>query len=176
MKKAFNILFFVGMLIYLYLVSDLFFRFSVLFDFGREVERNVNLIPFKTILEYIQNPRHISSSLVADNLLGNILVFVPLGLYIQTLLKDKAFFKSLMIVIAATVFVELAQFAFAVGSCDIDDVILNTVGGIIGILTYKLLRRVCRSDEKVKRIITVASLVVGLPLLIFYLMMEIRIQ
>lgn len=176
MKRVTNILFCIGLVIYLYLISDLFFRFSLLFDFGREVERSVNLIPFKTILEYIQNPRHISSSLVADNLLGNILVFIPLGLYVQTLMKDKAFVKSLLIVIGSTVFVELVQLTFAVGSCDIDDVILNTIGGIIGILAYKLLRRVCHEDEKAKRVITVASLVVGLPLLTFYLMMEIRIQ
>lgn len=173
MKKTRTILFYLGLAIYLYLLSDLFFRYSQIFDFGRTVERSVNLVPLKTILEYIRNPKHISTFLVVDNLLGNVLVFIPMGLYVQTMKRDKAFGKSLLFVAAASAAVELVQFAFGLGTCDVDDVILNTLGGVIGIVGYRLLRRVCRTEERAKTCVTVMSLAVGLPLLALYLVLGI---
>lgn len=111
---------------------------------------------------------------MAYNILGNIAVFIPFGMYLQVLLKNKAFIKSLFIVAITTVAIELIQFVFALGSADIDDVILNALGGVIGILFYKLLVKLLGNRERAKTAVTVISLVMGLPVIAFYLMICVR--
>lgn len=143
---------------------DLFFRFNTI-STGSVVERNYNLIPFKTIWEYISGINSVSKARVIQNILGNITIFIPYGMYLQVLLKNKAFGKSLLIVLSTSVSIEIIQFAFQLGATDIDDLILNICGGIIGIIGYKLLRELLREESKTKIAITLISFVAGIPVI-----------
>ena len=67
--------------------------------------------------------------------------------------------------------IEIIQYAFRIGASDIDDIILNCLGGGIGILIYLLLEKLFKTKEKIKRAITIASLCVGVPILIIVLLL-----
>lgn len=73
------------------------------------------------------------------NLLGNVLMFVPLGLFLPRLWpRLHAFRHFLMSVVAVILIIELLQLFTLLGSCDIDDLILNVLGAVIGYWIHKL--------------------------------------
>jgi len=165
-RKTANILFYVIAAFYIFMMIDLFFRFNYMFDTDRIVSRSYNLIPFKTIWGYASRNNHVSFADI--NILGNIVVFIPYGIYLGVIKKRKGFMISFVIVAATSLFIEITQFIFGLGACDIDDVILNTIGGIIGIIGYKLLRRVLKEESRTKTAITAISLIFGIPIIYLY--------
>jgi glycopeptide antibiotics resistance protein len=98
-----------------------------------------NVIPFNTIKQYIVNHDHFNTDTWVKNLFGNILLFIPLGilgpLLNVRLLRPTLFLES---VISLLFCVELIQLFTKVGSFDIDDIILNTFGAMIGLLFTSL--------------------------------------
>ncbi|EFK38722.1 MULTISPECIES: VanZ family protein [Peptoniphilus] len=94
----------------------------------------VNLIPFRTIKSYIKYSGFLHSLI---NILGNVLIFLPLGYIIPIIYnRYKNFTKFIYLTISISIFIEFIQF-FIGRSVDIDDLILNTLGGILGYLYYK---------------------------------------
>jgi glycopeptide antibiotics resistance protein len=99
---------------------------------------SINLIPFKTIAEYI--------AAVADgtinghairNLLGNLLLFFPAGFYLPFFAQGMRKIKIYsMIMAAAIIAVEIVQLATKSGSLDVDDFILNFAGALIGFIIF----------------------------------------
>ena len=103
------------------------------------LENSVNLVPFKTIIEYIQKifTSLLDTSTIFLNLFGNIACLMPLALFIPILFKKVDNTKKFLIsILCVTLGIELIQFITFTGSCDIDDVILNTLGAFI---MYKIL-------------------------------------
>ncbi|QNE35518.1 VanZ family protein [Leifsonia shinshuensis] len=127
-------------------------------------ERSVNLIPFASIADYLGGPASVRRFAFA-NVAGNILVFVPLGAYLAFLRRRVRIWSNVLIVAGASVAVEILQGVLAVGASDIDDVILNSLGGLLGVLAVVALRRKARPD-RVRTVIAVAS-VVAVPVLLF---------
>lgn len=164
-KKTVSILFYVMAVFYVLLMLELFFRFELIGSRDGQMGGSYNLLPFHSISGYLFNSADVSRTVVIDNLLGNIVIFIPYGIYLQVLKKDKRFRISLLFVICTSVLIECIQFAFRLGMADIDDVILNSVGGIVGILAYKGLMKAVDDEEKGKTIVTVLSLLVGIPVL-----------
>jgi|UPI0003FAEA56 glycopeptide antibiotics resistance protein len=98
-----------------------------------------NLVPFWTIRNYIKASDHINFNAWFSNLAGNVLVFMPLGFFLPLLFpKYFSFWRTLLLVITSTILVELLQFQLKVGSLDVDDIILNTIGGIMGFIVFKI--------------------------------------
>ena len=75
---------------------------------------------------------------------ANILVFIPLGIYICMLKAKWPFVKKVLAVVVLTLAFEITQFIFAIGSADITDVLSNTLGGVIGIGIYALLSKLLK--------------------------------
>jgi len=103
----------------------------------------INLIPFKTLYEYLfVNNTSVSdwSSVSILNIFANTLLFLPLGL-LTPLLWEKydSFYKILTLGLISTCLIEFIQI-FIGRSTDIDDVILNTIGIIIGYTMFKLFK------------------------------------
>ena len=106
-----------------------------------------NFIPFKEILRY-----NITSSLFFKNVLGNMILFLPFGLFTSYYLKVDRLNLPLVLTIIASVSIEVVQ--LCIGRVfDVDDIILNVVGGLLGYYIYKLakiiyekLPRFCRSE------------------------------
>lgn len=73
-------------------------------------------------------------------LLGNIVMFMPLGFFPALLWRKWRWWKSLLVGFCASVAIEFTQF-FIGRFTDIDDVILNTIGALVGYGLYRLFRR-----------------------------------
>ena len=103
------------------------------FTFVEYMRRFTNFIPFKTIIEYVQRYIDGYRNLSVLNLLGNLALFVPMGMALPCLFKKlNRFWKVTLTVLGMVVIIELVQGLLRVGSIDIDDVIFNVVGAMIG--------------------------------------------
>ena len=98
-------------------------------------------------------------------------MFIPFGIYLMIFLKEKSLIKGVLITVLSSLIIEIVQFTFALGSSDIDDIILNTIGGLIGILIYKILMFITKDSKKVKTIITILSGIVGFPVIFITIML-----
>ena len=125
----------------------LFFAENYGREFGQEIYR-YNLIPFKEIERFWKH-RDILGIHSLYNLAGNIFGFVPAGFFIPILWKKRrGFFFTIYVTFEMSLLVEILQLSFRVGSFDVDDLILNTLGGIIGYGLLVLLER-WRHREKI---------------------------
>jgi len=97
----------------------------------------VNLEPFKTIDIY---------QTFGKQVLGNFVMLLPLGIYLPLLYirlrKAYNFFAVLLICFLVSVGIELLQLATSYRSADIDDVMLNTLGGGTGFIIYLLIKTI----------------------------------
>lgn len=103
------------------------FLFGILF--GRNIENNIARFNFTSYLPYWLN--HLDNKLVLFYLFGNVLIYVPLGLifrYYKTF-KISYFYCFLFIVT-----IEFLQAMTSLGYFDVDDILLNSIGSIIGII------------------------------------------
>ncbi len=125
------------------------FYFIVLFYFlffsekmGRTYSERTyqyNLVPFKEIGRFLRYRKTLGMSAVLLNLLGNIAAFVPFGAFLPMFSKRcRRFFYTVFYSFELSLLVELLQLVFRVGSFDVDDLMLNTLGGAIGFLVYTL--------------------------------------
>jgi glycopeptide antibiotics resistance protein len=93
--------------------------------------RSSNLIPLKTITYYMFLA-DINLDIRIKNLVGNIMGFVPLGILLPLLSNRFLNLKSVIIATFSLSFIyEFFQLLFGFGSFDIDDLILNTLGGVV---------------------------------------------
>ena len=96
-----------------------------------------NFVPFKTILHYLSGAEGWTVSIV--NLVGNIALLVPIGFFAPFVFRKMTWPKALALAIASGLAIELTQVVFRVGIFDIDDVILNALGVLIGYLIFAML-------------------------------------
>jgi len=129
--------------------------------------RPVNFVPFETIGRYVSARGWINSGIWIDNLVGNVMIFVPLGLLLGAFKRPKRVWTSLLIVLASTVAVETAQYVFCVGSCDVDDVILNFAGGAIGVVLYQIVLKMMKDTEKARMVAAVLLVILGAAFLAY---------
>jgi len=90
----------------------------------------LNLVPFTEIFRY-----KIESSLFMYNVIGNILVFVPFGYFVSGYIKASRVSHILFISLVTSLTVELVQLQIG-RSFDIDDIILNVAGSVLGFLIF----------------------------------------
>lgn len=107
------------------------------------MERTISIIPFKSLLDMINN--NISVTRILENILGNIAIFIPFGLLLPIVQKDMSK-KIILYGLITSALIEIIQYVFALGSSDIDDLTLNTLGTIIGYLLYKIIHKKARAD------------------------------
>ena len=92
-----------------------------------------NFIPFKEITRY-----DVTSRIFFKNIIGNILLFMPFGLFVTAYLKSKTVYPGLIITFISSVSVEVIQLMIG-RTFDVDDIILNVLGGVIGSLIFIIL-------------------------------------
>jgi glycopeptide antibiotics resistance protein len=73
----------------------------------------------------------------------NCLLFVPLGFYVAAAMEKWGVAKQILTIFAASFLLEALQFAFAIGRSDITDLLMNTLGGAIGICGFGLIKKLC---------------------------------
>jgi glycopeptide antibiotics resistance protein len=106
----------------------------VLLNFGGTHEGPANLIPFKTILPYLMG----EGGLIIGglNIGGNIALLIPIGFLFPFVYQKMDWKKTIMLSIVSGLSIESTQVILKVGIFDIDDVILNAIGVIIGYWVY----------------------------------------
>ena len=118
--------------------------------FGQRMEsqtgvKGINLVPLDTLKLYGKLMHSNSAYLVRHayiNLIGNVVMFIPLGVFLpQIWPKLRSFFKVLLLAILVVLLVEGLQYLTALGSCDVDDVILNIPGVMLGFIFWRLFCR-----------------------------------
>ena len=122
-----------------------------------------NFIPFKEIFRY-----NIGSDKFIKNILGNIMLFVPYGFLASYLLNNKKFSVITILTLVASLTIETVQ--YYIGRVfDIDDIILNLLGGIAGYLIFIGIDAI-RSKVKILRNDTVLDvlIIIILALIIIY--------
>lgn len=142
-KRKIRIISWIFFIIYLFMmVYFLFFSEKM----GRIAGTNYryNLIPFMEIKRYLHYRDKIGNINVLINLLGNVLCFVPFGFVIPILTSKQTLFRMFCLSMLASVLVELLQLISMLGSCDVDDIILNTLGGVIGYILFVIGRGIVR--------------------------------
>lgn len=154
MKKFLNVAYWSVFLFYTFLLIDTVFL-------ARDARQSINLVPF---------------DMIADqgftlNVWGNILMFIPVGIYLANMISRFNFWKLCGAVIGTSFAIEVLQYIFKRGASDIDDVLLNTLGGCIGIVNYFIFKAIFKSKERVHRAISILSLVVGTPVIILVILL-----
>ncbi len=106
--------------------------------------RTLNLIPFHYDTEVGTH---------AEEVVLNALVFVPLGLYLAMLgMKTR---KAILLGFCLSFIFEALQFALAIGAADVTDLLMNTLGTVLGTGLYLLLRRMCRQPDRLNRVLNI---------------------
>ncbi|WP_314588521.1 VanZ family protein [Paenibacillus terrigena] len=110
-----------------------------------------NTVPFHTLRDYIVNHHRYTFTTIFLNLFGNIGVFIPIGLLLPLLFP---YFRSIHRIFLASftgcVLIEMLQYAFTLGSFDVDDLILNLIGGMMGFGCYKVIHALVNQYKHVK--------------------------
>lgn len=120
------------------MVSDTIARWRA----GEEVVRmEPQLVPFETVVQYVKNVHSLNDWFI-KNLACNLIMFIPYGFLIPAFWGN-GHHRGLKIVISGcilSIVIEVLQYITAFGQMDIDDVILNTLGVVIGYELFQLIK------------------------------------
>lgn len=98
-----------------------------------------NLVPFREIKRFLTYYKVLGVETVMLNIAGNIAAFIPFGIFLPIFSKRcRYFWYTAFYSLELSLFVELLQLITKVGSFDVDDLLLNTIGGMFGYLIYQL--------------------------------------
>ena len=124
-----------ALLINLLVLKTVSFKIGhLMFNFSGYATGPANFLPFKTILPYLLGEKGLV--IAVFNLLGNIVLFIPVGFLVPFVYREMTWQKSLVLAVGASLVIEMAQVVFRVGIFDIDDVLLNGFGVMIGYGVY----------------------------------------
>jgi len=129
------------LLFYLYIILLSYFLFFSE-HYGRDYilkEYRYNLEFLKEIKRFIRYRELLGLESFVVNILGNVLAFAPFGFLLPQLnTKYRKFFYIAFLSLLFSLSVELTQMLLKVGIFDVDDILLNTIGGMLGYLFYAI--------------------------------------
>lgn len=114
---------------------------------GVSEEYRYNLELFREIKRFITYREQLGMFAVLTNLAGNIVIFVPYGFFVSMAGRTRGFFKTLFFSMGLSLCVEITQLFTRVGSFDVDDILLNTIGGVIGYIIFMICNGVRRRHD-----------------------------
>lgn len=130
---------------YFLLISEIYGRT------GEMQEYHYNLVLFREIKRFWNYRRQLGIFATVTNLLGNVLIFLPFGFFMAMASKYRSFLSTLVYSFALSLTVEISQLFMKVGCFDVDDLVLNTIGGMLGFITFAVCNVIRRNYAKKKR-------------------------
>ncbi|GGE59749.1 VanZ family protein [Priestia taiwanensis] len=128
-------------------IFDVISRFNELKQAGIN-SGSTNFVPFRTIHSYLFRdnlPTYISF----ENIVGNIIGFMPFGFLLPVLFKKMLCATKIMIAtFLLSLIYEVLQYILILGSFDVDDLILNTLGGLLGYISLRFVQRMIRNKKQ----------------------------
>jgi glycopeptide antibiotics resistance protein len=148
----------------------------MMLNFGGTQHGDPNYIPFKTILPYLLGDN--GFLIGALNIGGNIAFLIPIGFLLPFAFAGIDWKKSLVVAVLSGMSIELTQVLLHIGIFDIDDVILNGLGVMIGYWMYILFQHIMSSSYRrlAVLVISILSLVIVVSLVAFVKQNEIGFE
>lgn len=123
----------------IYVVLLLFLVFGA--DRIANEDYHYNLVLFSEIKRFVKYRDVVGYPTFFANVFGNFLVFVPFGFLLPMLGKYKYnLVLTTLLTFEFSLIIEVVQLFTRLGSFDVDDLLLNTLGGCAGYVTYRLCR------------------------------------
>ena len=141
---------------FIILVWILLFKMSFSLD-ELYKSRSINIIPFMGSVI-------VNGKIDTSEIINNIIVFIPVGIYVCMLKKDWPILKKISVGFFISLGIEVLQFVLSIGATDITDLIGNTFGGIVGILVFYLFSKVFKN--KTNNIINILALIATILLIV----------
>lgn len=155
-KKVRRVRFLGRTLLIIYLVLAIYFMF-----FAEMLDRTMvstgyryNLTFFKEINRFWAMRNDYGWHVTLVNLVGNVVCFMPFGFLLPTITKSKMFKNVVVVTFYAMMFsmlIEVAQLISRVGAFDVDDILLNTIGGLLGYIIYITLKVIMRKRSSKRK-------------------------
>lgn len=121
--------------------------------------RSINLIPFAESVI-------VNGKIYLKEILYNLIVFIPVGIYIAILWKDKKIYQKILPILLLTLTYESLQYILHIGASDITDILMNSLGGILGIVFINFLYKIFKNNNKVDKALIILATICTLLLLI----------
>lgn len=100
-------------------------------------EYRFNLVLFKEIIRFIKYSDSLGFWAVMINVLGNIICFIPFGFFLPIYyIKLRSLLLVVILAFCFSLIIEVIQLLLKVGCFDVDDLLLNTIGGLLGYLIF----------------------------------------
>lgn len=148
-----------GLLIVYLLMLTWIIVFKMQFSFeslGRF--RAINLLPF-------QGSAMANGVIDRSEIINNVIAFIPFGILLRTLWNEKPFLQQVAPLFLTSLVYEMTQYILMNGATDITDLMMNTLGGLIGLGIAWLFFRFC--GQKTIKVINILSLIVAILLGLF---------
>ena len=129
---------YIAFIIYFLIFSDWYGRGDVMSEY------RYNLVLFREIKRFWKYREQLGMFAMFTNLFGNVLIFMPFGFFMPIACRYKRFFSALIYSFGLSLCVETFQLVAKVGSFDVDDLLLNTVGGAAGYILYAICNAIRR--------------------------------
>ena len=123
---------YVAFLLYFLLFSEIYGRT------GTRMEYSYNLELFKEIKRFWNHRDILGAYVVTMNLLGNVVIFIPFGFFLPMASGYKSFITTFLYSFLVSLGIESLQLVTRIGSFDVDDLLLNTLGGCIGYIIFSI--------------------------------------
>ena len=106
-------------------------------------EYSYNLEPFKEIRRFYKYRKSLGMEAFLLNIAGNVVGFMPCGFFLPIISRrSKKFYNTFLFSFCLSLCIEITQLVFRVGSFDVDDLFLNTLGGMLGFCTHRMVQKV----------------------------------
>ncbi len=127
--------------------------------------RSVNLIPFHDPL------MDTGRSDLTESIL-NVLIFIPFGVYTAILFERWKFPAKLLLFFIVSMLIEILQYGYSVGAFDINDIITNTTGGIVGVLIFQATESTMKNGFKARKFVNLIALIATVIMVIFLVLLK----
>jgi len=117
----------------------------LMFNFGGTDRGAANFIPFKTIVPYLFGNQGLVIGGV--NLLGNVALLVPVGFLAVLVCRNFTWRKALLLSVAAGLSIETLQALLHLGIFDVDDIMLNALGVLVGFWIFVIFAKWIRAKN-----------------------------
>lgn len=138
----------------------LLFKLGVHFSYMEQ--RRVSLVPFYNVIKDNRAPDF-------AELILNVLVFIPAGIYVGMLFQKQPLIKKLLFFLLTSFFFESIQFLYKIGAFDTTDIVTNTTGGMIGLYIFYVTGKLFGDPFKAQKwlnVIAAAGTIVLITLLV----------
>lgn len=135
-------------LFYIYILLLSYFLFFSE-RYGRDlVTQQYNLKLFKEIKRFINYREQIGLEGFIVNIFGNVIAFMPYGFLLPILKRTyRKFFTIAILSLLFSLVIESAQLLLKVGVFDVDDILMNSLGGILGYLMFLIVHTIYKRME-----------------------------